>query len=184
MFKLQLMDSVLNFEILKWFSEKSRKCQSFLTKAILVTPCTCTYCSSIELLLYFFWVSFLQCLKGICMSRQSQIRFLSDVGIFIVHAWCVAQTRPRFNVPSERRQGSWALSQVLCGPNSGPSPPSKRPQEATYLQSPPCGLERLALTTYLGARRVLSKLPAVRGSHQLKRSLSYQESAYLVPDWE
>ena len=40
---------------------------------------------------------------AVCMSRQSQILFLSDVGIFIVHAWCVTQTRPRFNVPSERR---------------------------------------------------------------------------------
>ena len=43
--------------------------------------------------------------RAVCMSRQSQILFLSDVGIFIyiVHAWCVTQTRPRFNVPSERR---------------------------------------------------------------------------------
>ena len=40
---------------------------------------------------------------AVCMSRQSQILFLSDVGIFIVHVWCATQTRPRFNVPSERR---------------------------------------------------------------------------------
>ena len=40
---------------------------------------------------------------AVCISRQSQILFLSDVRIFIVHAWCVTQTRPRFNVPSERR---------------------------------------------------------------------------------
>ena len=43
-----------------------------------------------------------RCLQ-FCMSRQSQILFLSDVGIFIVHVWCATQTRPRFNVPSERR---------------------------------------------------------------------------------
>ena len=50
-------------------------------------------------LLIFFSFS---CLQGICMSRQSQILFLSDVGIFWVHVWCASQTRPRFNVPSER----------------------------------------------------------------------------------
>merc|ERR1711963_873141 len=44
-----------------------------------------------------------RCLQGICMSRQSQILFLSAVGFFIVHVWCAAQTRPRFYVPSERR---------------------------------------------------------------------------------
>ena len=39
---------------------------------------------------------------AVCMSRQSQILFLSDVGIFIVHVWCATQTRPQFNVPSKR----------------------------------------------------------------------------------
>ena len=42
-------------------------------------------------------------LLRICLSRQSQILFLSAVGIFTVHVWCATQTRPRFNVPSERR---------------------------------------------------------------------------------
>ena len=45
----------------------------------------------------------LRCLQGICMSLQLQILFLSDVGIFIVHAWCATQTRPQFNI--QRRKG-------------------------------------------------------------------------------
>ena len=42
---------------------------------------------------------------GVCnlFAPAITILFLSDVGIFIVHAWCATQTRPRFNVPSERR---------------------------------------------------------------------------------
>ena len=48
------------------------------------------------------------------MSRQSQILFLSDVGIFIVHVWCATQTRPRFNVPSERRTQYVCVCVCMC----------------------------------------------------------------------
>ena len=77
----------------------------------------------------------LRCLQGICMSRQSQIRFLSDVGIFIVHAWCVTQTRPRFNVPSERR-GITSFSNTQFHRCTMPGPgiePGPFPWEASSL---------------------------------------------------
>ena len=47
--------------------------------------------------------TFFFCLH-ICMSRQSQILFLSDVGIFLVHDCCATQTRPRFDVPPVQNQ--------------------------------------------------------------------------------
>lgn len=58
---------------------------------------------------------------AVCMTRQSQILFLSDVGIFIVHDWRVTQTRPRFNVPSERRgTTTWVVHPYPCGTMPGP----------------------------------------------------------------
>ena len=55
------------------------------------------------------------------MSRQSQILFLSDVGVFIVHVWCATQTRPRFNVPSERRSTTTRVGHPYPS-GTGPGP--------------------------------------------------------------
>ena len=71
-------------------------------------------------------IIFFSCLH-FCMSRQSQILFLSDVVIFIVHVWCATQTRPRFNVPSERRDTTtWVVHPyptcTMPGPGIEPKP--------------------------------------------------------------
>ena len=56
--------------------------------------------TQLQLFVLFIFLYF--CLH-ICLSRQSQILFLSDVEIFIVHVWYATQSRPWFNVLSERR---------------------------------------------------------------------------------
>ena len=77
----------------------------------------CPPAAPVERSSFFFSFS---CLQGICMSRQSQILFLSDVGIFTVHVWCATQTRPRFNVPSERRgTTTWVVHKSTPAPCPG-----------------------------------------------------------------
>ena len=82
----------------------------------------CPHAAPVERSSFFF-----SCLQGICMSRESQNLFLSDVRIFWVHVWCATQTRPRFNVPSERR-GVTTISNTqthrctMPGPGIEPGP--------------------------------------------------------------
>ena len=100
-------------KIVSWFSSRCRRSvvrSPAGTKVLQLDSCYCCGNNSNWLLLYkkSKWLNILltpwcSCFlfAYICLSRQSQILFLSDIGIFIVHVWWATQTRPRFNVPSE-----------------------------------------------------------------------------------
>ena len=88
--------------------------------------------SSSGALIIFFSFS---CLQGICMSRQSQILFLSDVGIFIVYVWCATQTRPRSNVQFERCSITTCVTHKSIPapfPGRGSNPGRRRKRQETY----------------------------------------------------
>ena len=110
-------------------------CSSFGDPSFFVSRNLTDYCLIQSLFIFFIYLYFFSFLQ-ICINRQSQILFLGAVGIFIAHVWCATQTRPRFNVPSERRGvTTFNITQIhkctMPGPGFKPGPFSWEAKDLT-----------------------------------------------------
>ena len=123
-----------------WWCDRERK-------LLRVTARIIPICAAPTPFLFFccFFFFFFFCLQVSVWAGSHIILFLSAVGFFIVHVWCATQTRPRFYVPSERRDvtifsNKHTQRSTMQGPGIEPGPFPLRRQMLTITPWPPIRL--------------------------------------------